>query len=302
MAALPFSQAFAAPDQADIIKTMTFNIRVATPLDIFNSWGSRKKMVVSLLKEHNADVIGLQEALNSQIKYIQKSMPEYSTYAVGRSNGKKGGESCPIMYRTDRFTLLDSGTFWFSNTPEKPSTRFGNFVPRICSWVQLMDNSSNTGFYIYNLHLDSLSQSSRAKSVKQLANHIAARKTDEPFIVMGDFNMTIENPAMKYLQTLKTPQMKDAWLAVNAGKPDMGTYHSFSGKQNGPKIDHIPLSENVQALHVTVDQRGVNGKFPSDHYPVIAKLLLKKPLLHAKNTKNIFPELKNHPFKKLRSF
>jgi endonuclease/exonuclease/phosphatase family metal-dependent hydrolase len=168
--------------------------------------------------------------------------------------------------------------------------------------VQLIDNSSAAELYIYNLHLDSLSQSSRAKSVKQLAKHIAARKTDDPFIVMGDFNMTIENPAMQYLQTLKTPQMKDAWLEVNAGKPDMGTYHSFSGKQNGPKIDHIPLSENVQALQVTVDQRGVNGKFPSDHYPVIAQILLKKPLLQAKNAENIFPELKNRPFKKLSSF
>ena len=304
------TQAFTAQDQsaanqADIIKTMTFNIRVATPFDIFNSWGSRKKMVVNLLKEHDADIIALQEALNSQLKHIQKYMPEYSTYAAGRSNGKKGGESCPIMYRTDRFTLLDSGTFWFSNTPEKPSTRFGNFVPRICSWVQLIDNSSSTGLYIYNLHLDNLSQSSRAKSVKQLANHIAARKTNEPFIVMGDFNMTIDNPAMKYLRTLKTPQMKDAWLSVNAGKPDMGTYHSFTGKQNGPKIDHIPLSENIRALQVTVDQRGVNGKFPSDHYPVIAKILLKKPLVQlkqVKNAKNIFPELKKQSFKKLGSF
>ena len=85
----------------------------------------------------------------------------------------------------------------------------------------------------------------------------------------------------------------------------MGTYHSFSGKQNGPKIDHIPLSENVRALHVTVDQRGVNGKFPSDHYPVIAKISIKKPLVQlkqAKNAKNIFPELKNQSFKKLGSF
>lgn len=307
MAVLPFSQALAAKDQsaqnqAGVIKAMTFNIRVASPIDIFNPWSKRKVMVVDILKENNPDIIGLQEVLNSQLKHIVKSLPQYSTYAVGRSNGKKSGEACPIMYRTERFTLLDSGTFWFSNTPEKPSTRFGNFVPRICSWVQLIDNFSGSGFYIYNLHLDSLSQRSRVKSAKQLAKHIAARKTDEPFIVMGDFNMKLDNPAMKYLNGLKTNQMKDAWLSVNNDESAAGTYHSFSGKRNGPKIDHIPLSKNFQALQVSIDQRGTKGKYASDHYPVIAKILLKKPLLQAKNSRNIFPELKNYSFKTLGPF
>ena len=285
-----------------MIKAMTFNIRVTNPFDIGNPWSKRKKLVVDRLASHGADVIGLQEVLNSQLKYIKKSLPGYSTYSAGRSNGKTKGEACPILYRTDRFTMLDSGTFWFSKTPDKPSTRFGNFCPRICSWVQLQDKNTGTGLYIYNLHLDNLSQSSRGKSVRQLAKHIAARKTSEPFIVMGDFNMTLENPAMRYLQQIPDLQMTDAWLSVNSGKSNIGTRHNFSGKTNGPKIDHIPISKNVQALEVDIDQTDVNGKYPSDHYPVIAKILLKKPMARMKKRNDIFPELQGYRLKTLRTF
>ena len=202
----------------DVIKAMSFNIRVTNPFDFGNPWSKRKKIVVDRLTSHGPDVAGLQEATNSQLKYIKKSLPQYSFYAAGRSNGKTKGEACPILYRTDRFGMDDSGTFWFSNTPDKPSTRFGNFCPRICSWVHLRDKNTGTGFYVYNLHLDNMSQSSRAKSVRQLAKHIAARKTNEPFIVMGDFNMPLENPAMQYLQQIPDLQMTDAWLSINSGK------------------------------------------------------------------------------------
>lgn len=280
-----------APTQTDVIKAMTFNIRVKNPFDVMNPWSKRKEIVVDLLASHAPDIIGLQEALNSQLKHIARSLPQYSVYSAGRSNGKTKGEACPILYRTDRFDLLDSGTFWFSNTPDKPSTRFGNFVPRICSWVHLAASDTGTGFYIYNLHLDNVSQSSRAKSVRQLAEHIAARKTNEPFIVMGDFNMKIENPAMEYLQQIPQLQMTDAWLSLNAGKSNIATYHSFSGKRNGPKIDHMPLGKNAQVLQIHIDQRDTNGKYPSDHFPVIAKILLKKPMTRMEKQNGIFPEL-----------
>jgi len=176
--------------------------------------------------------------------------------------------------------LIDSGTFWFSKTPEKPgSKRWGNLFPRICSWVHLVDKTDETGFYVYNLHLDNLSQKSRRKSVKLLAKQVGGRKTDDPFIVMGDFNMELDNPAMQYLQKPGSanphPKMVDSWQSLHPGKRrGIGTRHGFRGGVSGPRIDHIPISESARALEVNIDRRRVNGRYPSDHFPVIAKIFL----------------------------
>lgn len=265
--------------QPNVVKAMTFNIRTNTVLDILNSWSKRKNLVVDIIADNAPDVMGLQEARNSQIEHIQRAFPQYEKYSAGRDDGMKKGEACPIFFRKDRFALIDSGTFWFSSTPEKPgSKRFGNLFPRICSWVHLVDKNASRGFYVYNLHLDSISQSSRQKSICQLAAHLAKRATKEPFIVMGDFNMEIDNPAMDYLQKIghdtPFPKMTDAWLSVNYGRLKAGTHHKFSGKSDCPKIDHMPISENARVLEVIIDQRSRNGKYPSDHFPMIARIKL----------------------------
>lgn len=266
--------------QAGVVKVMTFNIRVGVPFwDGQNCWNKRKQIVVDALIDNAADVIGLQEALDFQVEHIQQALPQYSRYAVGRSNGKQKGEACAIFYRKDRLELVDSGTFWFSKTPEKPGSKhWGNLFPRICSWVRLINKADGTCFYVYNLHLDHWSQNSREKSVRLLASRIAARKTQDPFIVMGDFNMELDNPAMMYLQKIgyqtPYPKMVDAWLSVHLSKESVGTRHNFSGRTSGPTIDHISISEYAQALNAKIDQYVLEGRYPSDHFPVIATVQL----------------------------
>ncbi|HPC63429.1 MAG TPA: endonuclease/exonuclease/phosphatase family protein [Anaerohalosphaeraceae bacterium] len=268
-----------------VVKVMTFNIRNDTIVDGPNRWSRRKNIVFNMLRDHNADVIGLQEAEDEQVCDIQMALPCYSRYAVGRNDGRRQGETCAIFYRTDRFRLLDSGTFWFSDTPSVPGTKdWGNLWPRICSWVRLAERQSGQAFYVYNVHLDNLSQHSRQKSVELLARQVASRKSRDPFIVMGDFNMELDNPAMRYLQKqgIQTPypRMVDAWSSVHSGKPSLGTRHSFRGSISGPAIDHIPICETLQALDVSIDRRaGENGRYPSDHFPVIARILLKPSTL-----------------------
>ena len=90
--------------------------------------------------------------------------------------------------------------------------------------------------------------------------------------------MGIDNPAMKYLRQIEQstpyPRMIDAWVSVHGDDESTGTYHKFSGKTTGPKIDHMPISESVKALDVKIDTTGVNGKYPSDHFPVTAIIKL----------------------------
>jgi endonuclease/exonuclease/phosphatase family metal-dependent hydrolase len=264
--------------QTGVVRVMTFNIRVGTAWwDSWNCWNKRKQIVVDTLINSAADIIGLQEALNFQVEYIQEALPQYSRYAIGRNDGKQKGEACAIFYRKDRFKLTDSGTFWFSKTPDKAGSRhWGNLFPRICSWVHLVDKTDGIGFYVYNLHLDNWSQNSRKKSVRLLASRLAARKARDPFIVMGDFNMELDNPAMMYLHKIEDQSpcsiMRDAWLSVHPCETNIGTYHRFRGRQSCAKIDHIAISEHAQALNANIDRYALDGRYPSDHFPVIATI------------------------------
>jgi endonuclease/exonuclease/phosphatase family metal-dependent hydrolase len=272
---------------------MTFNIRTATAWwDGANCWDRRRQIVVDTLADNAADVIGLQEALDFQVEQIQQALPQYCGYAVGRSDGERKGESCAILYRNNRFDLVDWGTFWFSKTPSKPGSRhWGNLFPRICTWVHLVDKADETSFYVYNVHLACFSQNSRARSVRLLAGRIAARRSRDPFIVMGDFNMKLNNPAMKYLQNIgyqiPYPRLVDAWLSVLASDAGVGTAHGFTGRTSGPKIDHIAVSEQAQALDVKIDRHQLNGRYPSDHFPVTATV---RVLTESSVSKKVEPE------------
>jgi endonuclease/exonuclease/phosphatase family metal-dependent hydrolase len=273
--------------QPGVIEAMSFNVRVDTLFDGLNRWPGRRQRVIELLADHASDVIGLQEALDHQVQQIQEALPSYSHYAVGRNDGERKGETCAIFYRKDRFALGDSGTFWFSDTPSKPGSKdWGNLWPRICSWVYLREKATGAGFYVYNVHLDVFSQNSRQKSAELLARRIAARRTPDPFIVVGDFNMELDNPAMAYLENLEFetpyPRMRTAWQLVNPGRTGGGTRHSFiDSKTSGPKIDHIPICDGARALDVQIDRRRIDGGYASDHFPLIAKIDLAnqpKPL------------------------
>ena len=259
----------------DQLKVASFNIRVGKFCSGSKAWSNRRDMVITLLAGERSDVVGLQEALDFQLEEIHQALPQYEVYAIGRGDEKDEGETCAILYRKDRFLMVDSGTMWFSNTPWEPGSKFfGTLFPRICSWVRLADLETARCFYVYNLHLDSLSQSAREKSVRILARQISLRKHLDPFVVMGDFNMELHNPAMMYLQQFdyKTPypRLQDTWAKVHPFRLDEGTYHKFRGKTTGPKIDHILVGKDCKVLAAGIDKRGFNGHYPSDHFAVSA--------------------------------
>jgi len=264
--------------QANQVKVMTFNIRTRTVIDGPNHWNRRKGVVTDTIAGNGADIVGLQEVKGSQLNYIESALGQYAVYAAGRSNGLGRGESCPVLYRKDRFGLIDAGTFWFSDTPSVAGSKdWGNLPPRICSWVYLVERNTRSGLYVYNLHLDNLSQNSRKKSVELLAHKIAVRQTNDPFVVMGDFNMETQNPAMRWLNRIGIGKPRlasvDVWQSIHPGRT-IGTRHGFRGRTSGKQIDHIRLSSNLHALDARIDTHNRNGRYPSDHFPVVANIRL----------------------------
>ena len=97
----------------------SYNIRCNNPGDGENAWPNRKERVKALILFHEYDVVGVQEARPEQMEDLQQ-MPGFASVGVGR-DGEAGGEFSAIFYRVDRIQVLDSGTFWLSETPEKVS-------------------------------------------------------------------------------------------------------------------------------------------------------------------------------------
>lgn len=266
--------------EAETVKVMTFNIRYGTADDGENHWDNRREMVFDLIAGHGADVVGLQEAMDFQIGQLRRALSGYGVVTAGRDDGGQAGEHCTILYRRDRFRVAESGTFWFSNSPWVPgSMHWGNRIPRICTWVRLVERATGNAFYVYNLHLDHQSQVSRFKSAELLARHVAGRNPQDPVVVMGDFNMGLDNPAMLYLRRLGYPdapiELLDSWRLLYPGEPDTRTYHGFEGGNDGIKIDHILIEQATEVVDAQIDRTAnEQGRYPSDHYPVTATLKL----------------------------
>ena len=259
------------------IDALSFNIRFDTSKDGENAWPKRKEMVGQWVKSESPDVIGLQEALRHQIDDIKKIATAYSEYGVGRDDGKSRGEHCTILYLKKRFSLdkSDCGTFWFSDTPEKIASKsWGNEIPRICTWARFIEKKTDKGFYVYNVHYDHRSQPSRLGASELIIQRISKRKrSNEPIILMGDFNASENNPAIKIFKD-EPLNLVDTFRVVKPDEKMVKTFHGFRGGSfSGGKIDHVfmlPKMGKVSSAEIVRFNK--EKRYLSDHYPVRAKL------------------------------
>ena len=268
-----FAQAPAPqPAPAAPLTVMTFNIRYGTANDGDNHWLKRREQLFALLRDQQADVIGLQEALNGQIEEIVQAVPGYAYVGVGRSDGRRAGEYAAILYRTARLHVRRSDTFWFSDTPGVvKSTSWGNQIERICTWAYFEDREG-PAFYAYNVHLDHLSQPSRERSVALLLARIGARDPRAPVVVTGDFNAGEDNPAAVAMRG----SFHDSFRVLHPGATEVGTFNGFKpGQTAGDKIDFVFVEPGVEVLDAAIVRSSLDGRYPSDHFPVTARIRLR---------------------------
>jgi endonuclease/exonuclease/phosphatase family metal-dependent hydrolase len=275
-----------ARDNGDLL-VMTFNIRYGSANDGANNWDRRKDLAADVLRRRHPDIVGLQEALRSQLDDLRAALPEYGELGVGRDDGRTKGEYSAILYRKDRFDVNESGTFWLSDTPEVPgSTTWGNQITRICTWGRFIRKPSGTAFYLFNTHLDHISQPSREKGVALLAARIQKREHPDLVIVTGDLNSGENNPAVRYLKgeqeleaasngLAKNPlPLLDTFRVLHPADSDVGTFHSFKGVAANPKIDYIFVPPGTKVLQAAIVRDRQGDRYPSDHFPVTALLRL----------------------------
>jgi len=274
-AAPAFASVFAAdPAPALRVRALSFNLRYQNAGDTGpKSWESRRGPAIDLIRREAADVVGLQEALRSQLDDLHERLGgEYLEIGVGREDGETRGEYCALLIRRERWTVEESGTFWLSDTPEVPnSMSWGNRITRICTWARLREVASGRTLHFYNAHLDHESQPSREKSAALLAERIAARQPAGPFVLAGDFNAIPENPAITAL-TGGPLALIDAWKAANPEVPvnESGTWQAFTGIRDGGRIDFIFVPPGTRCVDAAILHDAPDGVLPSDHFPVRA--------------------------------
>jgi endonuclease/exonuclease/phosphatase family metal-dependent hydrolase len=272
--ALFFSLAAAASNAGEPVRVMSFNIRYGTAPDGENAWPHRKDFVVKVIDEHQPDLLGLQEALRDQIEYISDELPEYHRIGVGRE-ADGGGEYSAILYRASRFDVADAGTFWLSDTPEVPGSKsWKNNLPRICTWVRLIDSASDQRLLFFNTHWDHQSPEARLNSGELLGRRVGELAGDgTPAIVTGDFNAVPQSPAFTAL--LGTGQLMDTFAAVHPDETSVGTFNGFGRAPNSAKIDGVLVTDHWRVEEAEIVRTQDDGRFPSDHFPVTATISLR---------------------------
>ncbi len=254
---------------------MTFNIRYGTANDGDNRWANREALVYDVIEARDADIVGLQEALSFQLESITEHIEGYGVIGVGRDDGATQGEFSPILYKLDRFYVESSGTFWLSDTPEVVgSTGWGNSITRICTWARLIDRASGEAINVYNTHFDHQSQTSRLNSAALIGRELKDIR-DEPVLLMGDFNAGEDNQAMLYLTSHRGgPKLVDTYRDLHPDETNVGTFNSFKGDSEGDKIDHIFANTMIRTLDADIDRTNEDGRYPSDHFPVWARITI----------------------------
>lgn len=249
----------------------TFNIRYDNPRDSGNLWVDRKAYVASLIRFHDFDVFGTQEGLKHQLDDIQQQLPQYERYGIGRDDGQTKGEHSAIFYKKEKFTLLKSGDFWLSETPDKPGFGWDARINRICSWVQLKDQLTGKTFYCFNVHYDHQGMVARRESSKLLLSKIRSISGNDPVILTGDFNG--DHHSEWYQSIAHSGVLKDSFREVKYPYVNNGSFQNFGRNFNAADIiDHIFISAHFLVKRWGVLTDSYSGKFPSDHFPILTEI------------------------------
>ena len=269
------------------IRVVTCNVRYKNDGDGVNAWDFRKERLANALKALDADVIGTQEALAVQKKYLKKQLKGFNVVGVGRDDGRKEGEHSAIYYNKKRFKALDCGNFWLSETPDVPSLGWDAACIRIASWAFLEEKATGKKFFFVNTHLDHVGVVARHEGVSLLIRKAHEIGGDCPMVITGDFNIYNDSEEITRIEEMGLTHVYDIAAEKKLQKAswhgydeDMDVHVQKANKSNGrdiptPQIiDYILISQGSCSYYEIMDPKGPDGGFLSDHCPVYADVTL----------------------------
>jgi endonuclease/exonuclease/phosphatase family metal-dependent hydrolase len=257
--------------RADPFRVATFNIKYIVDPAGLSKWEARRDAVTDVISAIDADIIGFQEMetfaggkfnhVSRHMDWIMQTVPGYKAAAFG--DPKNFPSTQPILYRPDRFELLDQGWFYYSTTPDVIYSRsFDGGFDYYASTARFREKASDKSLLVFNVHTDIRSSGNRRGAILMIAERVReALAKGENVIVLGDFNTGRSTQNMR--------RLKETGLeGTDLLQP---TFHLGLGLGLPPAIDHILHSSGLSRLgEAEVHKDRTNGRYPSDHYPVSA--------------------------------
>lgn len=274
-----------------VIKVISFNIKrdFGFSFSQKNSWEKRRSIVAEMIKSSGASIVGVQELLPSMRSDVEHLLAnDYTILGFGRFHGQKpkDDEHTDIIVRNNDVDIKFYKTFWLSRNPEEEASRALSAVfPRICTVAEVYIKDIDQKIRVFNTHFDHISGFARNLGVRIILDYINKFNEVDPLpcILMGDLNAGINTRAVRILRenlhSYKTFHLNDVYQHCT---PDTisNTLHFFSGKIKPGRspIDYIFVSDDFEVLESHIDTKDFEGQYPSDHYPIIATLRIKKSI------------------------
>ncbi|MBQ3207803.1 MAG: endonuclease/exonuclease/phosphatase family protein, partial [Bacteroidales bacterium] len=268
---LPFISSAADKQEKDYdLKVISYNIRMGAAKDGTNSWEFRYPATALMIEDQKPDVFGLQEAFSYQVRFIAENFKDYDNVGVGRDNGKDKGEFMSIFWNKKTVKMVKWGTFWLSETPEKPSMGWDAACKRTATWALMKDKRTGKMFYFVNTHLDHKGKEAQRKGLELIVSRIdEINPKGYPMILTGDFNIKPDNVALKGLEEKMQSARKIAPKTDNAA-----TFNNWGKAKSDMVIDYIYVSGfSACPEYHTINEKYGDWKYISDHYPIYAKLI-----------------------------
>lgn len=256
-----------------IAKIMTFNLRQNVPSDGENAWPYRVKVVADVIRSHDCDIVGIQEGLYDMLTELEAWLPEYAWVGEGREGGNQG-EFNAILYKKEKWDAKDIVHFSLSAQPEQLGVKGWNAAcPRMCTSV-ILQSKSGEELAVFNTHLDHVSDEAQQKGMELIRQRmkLLREQRDLPLVLTGDFNVYPEHAV---IAGLEQDGYRNSYSVLAQEHAEVGqTVHHFLGGEAGKPIDYIFVSPQLKVDSVLIDRRKYEGRYPSDHFPVIAQVSL----------------------------
>lgn len=252
----------------DDLRVMSFNVRYPASSDGPNAWELRRDIMVKTIADAQPDLIGTQELFQLQGDYLVSKFPDYAWFGLSR-RGNHDDEHMGVFYKKGRLELLDSGNFWLSETPDKRGSMSWNInLPRMVTWGEFRDRRTDRRFRFYNTHFPHRDEDEQARTecARVLVSRIRALGPNADVLLTGDFNTGPDSDTHQVL----TEVLRDAHDQVPNPHGPIGTFHGFSGKQDGQRIDWLLFRGRFKPVSVDTLTDNSGGRYPSDHFPVLA--------------------------------
>ena len=247
-------------------------------------WFVRAPLFVKTLENAKPDIIGMQEVSKVQYRYLKKSLRGYDSEIQYSDDGAFSGSN-PLFYNTAKFDLIEKGSFWLSETPEKMSIGWDGACYRVCTFMVLSQKSDGARFAVFNVHLDHIGREARVNGIKLVVERMQ-KYNDIPCIMMGDLNAAAEygstyNTAITYFKDAKH---------CTEDSDDGITWHGWNFGDDSELDDFFMISKTgIDVLQYRILRDSFDGVYPSDHYPIMMKMTLTQRLTDDSEIPGITP-------------